>query len=90
MGAAVYAIIVPEADAQMYLSGNLYYTSNCELMTLVGGKTYRPDEWEAYLSEYDENGAKYVEKVSFEYEAEEWFCESNCGKFGVKIFTDIV
>jgi len=89
-GAAVYAIIAPEADAQMNLSGNLYYTSNRELLTLVGGKNYRPDEWNKYLAEYGEPDAEYTENVSFDEEAEMWFRESGCGKYGVKIFTDEV
>ena len=86
----MYAIIAPEADAQMHLSGNLYYTSNRELLTLVGGKSYSPDEWNEYLGEYGEPDAEYTENVSFDEEAETWFGESGCGKYGAKIFTDAV
>lgn len=86
-GAAVYAIISPEADAQMHMTDNTYFTTNKNLLNYIGGKTYRPDEFDKYLSEYGETGAKYV-TPDIEAEIEEWFKKSGCQRYGAKIFTD--
>lgn len=86
-GAAMYAIISPEADTQMHMKDNLYWTTNKNLMNLVGGKSYRPDEFEKYLAEYGEPGAEYVTPDP-DAEAEAWFAETGCGRYGAKIFTD--
>ena len=86
-GAAMYAIISPEADAQMHMKDNKYWTTNKNLMNLVGGKSYRPDEFDKYLAEYGEPGAEYV-TPELEAEVETWFAETGCGRYGAKIFTD--
>ncbi|MBQ7312753.1 MAG: acetylxylan esterase [Clostridia bacterium] len=86
-GAAMYAIVSPEADAQMHMKDNRYWTTNKTLLNLVGGKSYRPDEFDRYLSEYGEEGAVYVTPDLYA-ETEAWFAETGCGRYGAKIFTD--
>lgn len=86
-GAAVYAIISEDADSQMHLHDNRYMTSSKTLLTHIGGRSYRPDEFERYLSEYGEEGAEYV-SPDIAAEVEAWFAESGCGKYGAKLFTD--
>ncbi|MGN1345937.1 MAG: acetylxylan esterase [Eubacteriales bacterium] len=86
-GAAVYAILSPEADAQMHLRDNQYYTTNKALLSYVGGRTYRPDEFDRYLATYGEEGAEYV-VPDLTAEVEAWFAETGCGKYGAKLFTD--
>ncbi|MDD6798880.1 MAG: acetylxylan esterase [Firmicutes bacterium] len=86
-GAAVYAIISPEADAQMHIKENKYWTTNKNLMNFVGGKSYRPDEFEKYLEEYCEEGAKYV-NPDLRAETEAWFEETGCRQYGARMFTD--
>ncbi len=86
-GAAMYAIISPEADAQMYLHDNRYYTSNKTLLTHIRGKSYSPDDFDTYLSEYGEAGAKY-QSLDIAAEVEQWFKETGCGRYGAKLFTD--
>lgn len=86
-GAAVYSIDSLDADAQMHLHDNSYYTDNRELLTRIGGKSYRPDEFERYQAEYGEAGARYV-SVDIDAAVEQWFAESGCGRFGARLFTD--
>ncbi len=86
-GAAMYAIVSPEADAQMHMSGNKYWTTNKNLLNLVGGTSYRPDEFDRYLSEYGEADAEYV-TPDLGAEVDAWFAETGCGRYGAKVFTD--
>jgi len=87
-GAAVYAIIALEADAQMNLKDNRYWTTNSQLMSFVGGNSYRPDEWDKYITEYGEQGAMYEPVSCLDEEIEEWFTETKCSRYGAMIFTD--
>ncbi len=85
-GAAMYAIISPEADAQMTMRDNKYWTTNASLMNLVRGTAYRPDEFDKYLSEYGEVGAEYV-TPDLAAEVDAWFAQTGCTRLGV-VFTD--
>ncbi len=86
-GAAMYSIISPEAEAQMKLSDNVYFTNNASLFNRMKGKNYRPDEFDKYISECGETGAKY-ESFDVKAEAEKWFETTGCGRFTEKLFTD--
>ena len=52
IGAAIYSIISKEAEAQITLSGNTYYTENKELLNRYGGQNY------ADFSEYEKSGTE--------------------------------
>lgn len=85
-GAAMYSICSPDADAQMKLENNVYYTENDALLNRIGGKNY--SSFGEYMSDYDENGAKYVSSPDIERECEEWFVRSGCGRYTEKLLTD--
>ncbi len=85
-GGAMYSICSADADAQMHLDSNKYYTSNKELLNRFNGKNY-PD-FESYMSDCGENGAEYVENIDISAVCEEWFKKSGCGRDGAYLFTD--
>ena len=86
-GSAMYSIISPEAEAQMHLSGNRYYTTNRRYLTRIGGKMYAPADFEKYLRTYGEPDAEMV-CPDIAREAEAWFRESGAPSYGAKLFTD--
>lgn len=86
-GAAIYSIISPEAEAQMKLFGNRYYTTSRRYLTRIGGKMYAPEKFEEYLQKYGENDAALVQPdVGTEMEA--WFHETGCPSRGCRLCTD--
>lgn len=83
-GAAMYAIIGKEADSQMHLHDNIYWTKNRDLFQYIGGKSYRPDEFDTY----HEEGATWVEDPDLAAEVEAWFARTGVSRNGAHIFTD--
>ena len=86
-GSAMYSIISPEAEEQIHLSGNRYYTTNRRYLTRIGGKMYAPSEFEKYLRACGEKGAEMVHP-DIAQEAEAWFRASGAPSYGAKLFTD--
>ena len=82
-GAALYSIIDPQADAQMTLSGNTYYTSNPGLLNCRGWKCYSEEEYKAC----GEEGAVFAD-TGIEGKINEWFSSSHASKMGMPVFTD--
>lgn len=87
-GAAVYAIIGPEADAQMQLHNNQYWTTNEALFQQVGGKSYAPALFDTYLREYRDAGSVWTEEPNLTAEAESWFARTGCSRNNTHLFTD--
>ena len=85
-GAAVYSIISREAEEQMRLEDNKYYTSSKSLFTHVGGKDYA--DFDGYMSDFGEIGAVYISSPDIASEAEKWFEKSGCTRQGEALFTD--
>lgn len=86
-GSAMYSIISPEAEEQIHLSDNRYFTTNRRYLTRIGGRMYAPAEFDKYLREYGEEGAALV-KPDIAAEAAAWFRESGAPSYGAKLFTD--
>ena len=87
-GAAMYAIISPEADAQMDMHDNVYWTTNKTLFQYAGGKSYAPDQFDAYMCEYRDPGSVWVEAPDMEAEIEAWFARTGCSRNNAHTFTD--
>lgn len=51
VGAAIYSIDEPEADSQIELNYNAYWTQNAELLLRWNGKCYTPAEFDKYKEE---------------------------------------
>ncbi len=86
-GAALFNYICPEADAQMDLADNTYYTENKALFNLVDGKSYAPAEFDAYAATGREPGAKY-EAFDVDAAIADWFAKTGCGRFTEQLFSD--
>ncbi len=86
-GGAMYSINAKEADDQMKLSENIYYTENENLLCRMNGKNFAPSEFEKYIHEIGENAAKY-EKKDISSEIKKWFEKTGCGRFTEKLFSD--
>ena len=82
-GAAIYAIIDEAAAGQMILSGNTYFTTNEELLSRLGERIYRADEYRMMGDE----GARY-EKPDISALIENWFIRSHADRNRTRIFTD--
>lgn len=85
-GAAVYSIISRDAEKQMHIENNKYYTSSKTLLNHIGGKNYAC--FEEYESDYGENGAEYAASPDIKAEAEKWFASSGCDRHDEALFTD--
>ncbi len=72
-GAAMFSYIAPEAEAQMDLHDNVYWTDNADLFQLMGGKYYRPNQFDDYLTEVGEKGAKWESAPDLTAEMNAWF-----------------
>ena len=66
-GASIYSIISQDAEKQIELAGNTYYTENRDLINRWGGENYKT--FEGYHK--TENSAKY-EKVDIKDILEKW------------------
>ncbi len=86
-GAALFNYICPEADAQMTLADNTYFTTNKNLFNLVGGKSYAPAEFADYAAAGREPGAKY-EAFDVDAAVAEWFARTGCGRYTEQLFSD--
>lgn len=87
-GAAMYAIIGKEADAQMDLHDNVYWTTNETLFQHAGGRSYSPAQFDAYLQEYRDPGSVWAEAPDLTGEAEAWFARTGVSRNGTPLFTD--
>ncbi len=87
-GCAIFSINSRDADAQMELADNRYYTTD-KLLTRIGGVEYKSDEFERYVAEGGEIGAELV-IPDIEAEAEAWFESSGCGRFTERLFSEKV
>lgn len=87
-GAAMYAIIGAEADSQMHLHDNVYWTTNPTLFQYVGNTSYRPDEFDKYITEYNEEGATWANEPNLVAEIEAWFVRTGVSRNGAHLFTD--
>ena len=87
-GAAMYAIIGAEADAQMYLHDNVYWTTNETLFQRAGGKNYSPAQFDAYMAEYRDPGSVWTEAPDLTAEAEAWFARTGVSRNNARLFTD--
>lgn len=87
-GAAMYAIIGKEADGQMHLHDNIYWTTNTDLFQHVGGNSYKPSEFDKYMAKYKEDGAIWSTAPDLAAEVEAWFARTGCSRNGAHIFTD--
>ena len=85
-GAAMYSIISPEAEAQMKMHDNRYYTGNRKLFNRIGGKSYAPREFGEYLREYGEDGAVYLDAMPDPYRIRRDWCEkTGCSDMGLSL-----
>jgi hypothetical protein len=85
-GAAIYSIISPEAEGQMKMHDNWYYTSNKKLFNHIGGKSYAPSEFEDYLREYGEENGEYLTALPDPYEIRKGWCETTgCSDLGLSL-----
>ena len=85
-GAAMYSIISPEAESQMKMHDNWYYTNNKKLFNHIGGKSYAPHEFEDYLREYGEDGGEYLSAMPDPYEIRRGWCETTgCSDLGLSL-----
>lgn len=72
-GAAIYSIISPEAEAQMEVDENIYYTENTRLLNTVGGKSYAPSQWEEYRAATGWDKNSRMEKMELSSLLDTWF-----------------
>ena len=85
-GAAMYSIISSEAESQMKMHHNRYYTDNKALFNKIGGKSYAPHEFAEYLREYGEDGAEYLSAMPDPDEIRRNWCESTgCSDMGLSL-----
>ena len=87
-GAAVYSIICPEAEEQMNLHHNQYWTDNPELFQRVKEKNYSPAAFDAYMQEYQDTGSVWTEAPDLLATAQTWLAKIGCSQNGTKLFTD--
>ncbi len=72
-GAAIYSIISKEAEAQMDIENNGYYTENPDLLTRLNETNYKS------FDEYKENGAVCKTKEECEAAIEKWLKKHHIG-----------
>jgi hypothetical protein len=87
-GAAVYSIISPEAEAQMNIHDNQYWTGNQDLFQRVNDKNYAPAEFDAYMEEWSDTGSVWTAEPDLLATAQTWLAKIGCSQNGTKLFTD--
>ncbi len=87
-GAAMFSYIAKEAEEQMDMHDNVYWTENETLFQTMSGKYYSPAQFGEYLSEIGEKGAKWVEKPDLTAEVHAWFARTGASRNGAWDFTN--
>ena len=87
-GAAVYSIISPEAEAQMNIHDNQYWTGNQGLFQRVNGKNYPPDQFDTYMQEYRDTDSAWTEAPDLQALAQNRLAKIGCSRNQAKLFTD--